>query len=487
MACTVAEPGTTVSFAYASEVNCGTSPTLTSVANVAASSVGGVSKFTRASGSWITDGFVGFMSWVLTAGFTTSGNNGYFRVIAVTATDLTVDDPSALLVTEVAGAGKTAIMVYSYFRSTTPRQLLLDREELESQEVRPSRAKAQSRQGFSSASGNFGFELALRAQTEWITMIQGGVWTKPAISGDPDYAMAAATPSVGKARITRATGSFITEGFRPGDVITTTLFTDANNNRQWRILALTATTLDLGDPTSAAVTAASSAPPVITYPGYRIDLGLNIYTNTLERRFATTSQYDVWRGFTVNELQLTLNPKEIVSGTVSLIGLTGSVMTGTSIATSGVAAPSQTAPMTLFTGEIYEGGTRQALLTSMDVTISNNRTTEAVIGSATSPAIFEGSQGVSGSMTFFMADGIINNKFWNETNSSLFLKMQDPTSATDFISLSIPSLKYMSADIDPPQMGPVPISMNFVANPSTQNNPGGTTIETNVTFQISAP
>lgn len=486
MTCTVAESGTLVNFALVPEATCGTTPTLTVASNVGADLTGSVAKFTRASGSFISDGFVPYLMFVKAAGFVATNINNYFRVLSVSATDLVVDDPSGLISTEAAGAGKSVSIAFNYFRATSPRQFMIDREELRSEEVRPSRAKSGARQGFSNITGQFGFELALRAQTELITMLQGGTWTKPTISGDPDYAMAAATPGVGKARVTRTTGSFITDGFRPGDIITTTLFTAPANNRQWTVLAVAATTIDLADPTSVAVTAASSASPVITYPGYRIDLGLNMYTTTWERRFTGVGQYDNFKGVTVNEFQLTLAPKEIAKGTVSFLGMTGSDQQGTSIATTGIAPVSQTQPMTVFNAGIYEGGTRQALLTQLDVTINNNRTTEAVLGSIGSPGVFEGSQEVSGSMTFFMADGVINNKFYNETNSSLFLRIQDPSSPTDFVSLVIPSLKYMSSDIDPPLEGPVPISMNFVANPSTQNNVGGTTIETNFTWQVSA-
>lgn len=59
--------------------------------------------FTRATGSFITDGFAKGME-VTSAGFTGSGNNGRFVITNVTATDVTVN---GTLSSEAAGSGKT--------------------------------------------------------------------------------------------------------------------------------------------------------------------------------------------------------------------------------------------------------------------------------------------------------------------------------------------------------------------------------------------
>ena len=59
--------------------------------------------FTRASGSFLTDGFSAGME-VLGAGFSASANNDSFTVTKVTALTLTIDGS---LTTESAGSGKT--------------------------------------------------------------------------------------------------------------------------------------------------------------------------------------------------------------------------------------------------------------------------------------------------------------------------------------------------------------------------------------------
>jgi hypothetical protein len=484
MACTGLESGTLVSFAYIPEATCGITPTLTSVATVASDKTGTVFKFTRASGSWVADGFVVEM-YIIVAGFTAPANNGYWKIIGVTSTDLTVYDPDNVGVTEVSGGGKTAAISFGTLRLTSPRSLMTERESLESDEVRPSRQVTDIRHGFSNITGSLGFELSLGSHTTLISTALGGTWTKPAVGGAPNLAIAAATPTAGKARITRAAGSFLTEGFRLGDVINTTLFVAGANNKQWQILAVTATTIDLADPGAVAVTAASAAGPTITFAGWRMDSRTTLRTLTIERRFNGIGYYDVFKGVTVNEFSVDVAPKEITTGATTMLGMTSTAKTASSIATTGLASAPLTGPMTAFTAGIYEGGTQQAYMTALNLTLNNNRTTEGVIGSAFSPAIFEGRARVTGSATFFLADATMANKFYNETSSSITLRLQDPTTATEFVAITIPKVKYMSDNIDPPQEGPVPVSMDFVGLGTTVVDPSGATVETSFTIQVS--
>jgi hypothetical protein len=65
-----------------------------------------LSKFVRASGSWITDGWC-LGQRVESAGFSNAGNNGRWTISALTATDMTVTNGATTLVTEGAAAGRT--------------------------------------------------------------------------------------------------------------------------------------------------------------------------------------------------------------------------------------------------------------------------------------------------------------------------------------------------------------------------------------------
>lgn len=72
--------------------------------------------FTRATGSFITDGFqVGDL--IETSGFSNSGNNGTFEVTAVTALALTV---VTTLIVETAGAGRLLVRYLDYTQKASP-------------------------------------------------------------------------------------------------------------------------------------------------------------------------------------------------------------------------------------------------------------------------------------------------------------------------------------------------------------------------------
>ncbi|MEK9722233.1 MAG: DUF2163 domain-containing protein, partial [Rhodospirillaceae bacterium] len=79
----------------------------TSVTDIAADSTGtGTSIFTRASGSWITDGFLAGQ-FVTSAGFTTAANNGTWEIDTVGTLNLTVVDANDDIVTEATDVSHT--------------------------------------------------------------------------------------------------------------------------------------------------------------------------------------------------------------------------------------------------------------------------------------------------------------------------------------------------------------------------------------------
>jgi hypothetical protein len=79
------------------------------------------------------------------------------------------------------------------------------------------------------------------------------------------------------------------------------------------------------------------------------------------------------------------------------------------------------------------------------------------------------------------------NRFINETESSIWLKMDDPNAiGTHFASVVFPRVKYNGGTIDPPQEGPCVMEMPFVALKATGLAlPSGATRNTLMTIQVS--
>lgn len=332
--------------------------------------------FTRATGSFSADGFAA-NDMVRSAGFTTPGNNGVFRVTAAGTTTLTTTGSFS---TEAAGAGKS------------------------------------------------------------ITRI--GVANIAAVASG--------------AKFTRSAGSFIDDGFRVGEVVTTVGFTTGGNNVTAVAVSVSATELAV-----VGVTLIDEAADVSQYiirDGARLDSGTTLRTFTFERQFLDIVQYQPFRGTTINSLNLSINPEAIIGGNLGLMSMSAGAMSGTSAGTSYNAAPTYR-PFAAFQAVLYEGGALQSVVTGLEINIENGRTLEPVVGSKYSPDVFEGRCRVTGTLTAFFENATLFNKFVNETPSSLWVKLLDPEG--NFMNIIVPRIIYTGGTIDPPQEGAVPISMPF--------------------------
>jgi hypothetical protein len=417
---------------------------------------------------------------LLLSAWTATANNIAWRVKSVTALKIILYDTANVGVDEAAGAGAAKITL-STLRATG-RQLDLTRDTLESEEVRPTRQFADVRGGFNQVEGSPGYELSLISYDDMLRGALSGDWETPVDVTGQD--MTAATPGVGQATIGLTTDAYSTAGYRPGDLIATNSFPDAANNKVWRIITTDGDTVVVDDPDNEAVTDATSA-GVVTYPGERIDIGLNLRTFTFEQRFDDIVQYREYNGCAINEMSWSITPESIVGGTFGILGMRAQAMGASIIVENPQPAP-LTTPFAAFDGRLYEGGVQNFVVTSVEFTVENNRTLEAVVGDKFSPGVFEGRCGVSGTLTAMLRGSSLYNKFVNETDSSLFIKLQEPADPTAFINVVMPRVKYTSSDMDPPTEGPVPLNMSFRALEATVEGIGeNVTVATSLTIQKS--
>jgi hypothetical protein len=462
MTCSDIASGTRVSLTYTEEPTCGDSPiglNVDVVASVAASA-GGLAVFTRAAGSFIVDGYLP-QQWIRAEGWADPLTNGNWVVQAVTGTELTVYDPGGVIVLEIAGP--TVALTMSTLRATG-RQLDLQIDTLESDEVRPSRQYSDVRHGFNQVTGSPGFELSNASYTDFLRSVMSGAWVTPVIGTPGTVTLTIDDPIAGQSTFTRTTGSWYDQGFRPGDMVAVVDGSNPTNDGTYRVLVM-----DPAFPLALVVDTSFNAVPmiggttgVVSYPGARIDIGLNLRTFTMERRFDDIIQYQTYRGCVVNAMNLSVTPDSIAGGTFDMLGMSGTDMIPTSLLGSDVPVPSPTtSPFAAFQGRVYEGGIPIAVMTSMELAVDNQRTLEGVIGSKTSPAVFEGRCSVNGTMSFFLRGNTTYTKFFNETETSVWLRLQDPNDAAHFMNIVMPRVKFIDGAIDPPSEGPVPLNVGY--------------------------
>lgn len=324
----------------------------------------------------------------------------------------------------------------------TSRSIMPNINTLESAEVRSDRQKADVRHGFAQVAGTPGFELSTSSYDDFLEAALSGTW---AVIPDATTIAVATTTT-----FTRASGSFVTDGYRPGDIVKSVGFSTSGNNGTWRVTAVVAATLTVDGPLVAEV---SGAGKNIQYPGKRLDIGTTLRTFTIERAFLDVTLYQVFKGVAINQMTLNIRPEAIVNGTFGLVGMDPlTAMSGSSLGAP-AAAPTNS-PYDSFNGSIYEGGVAIAVCTGLDVTLDNGRSVTGVVGSRISPEVFEGQAKVSGNLSAFFSTAALFNKFINETESSIWNKLNDPN-GTDFMNIVMPRIKYNGDPIEPPAEGPI--------------------------------
>lgn len=379
-----------------------------------------------------------------------------------------------------SGSNVTIAYVAEVTRGTTPgspsmktlrvteRNINPQVNELTSEEYRSDRLAGQSRHGFRSVSGSLGFPLSVVDQDDWLEAALGGTWA--AVTGT---ASATITTNQAGKTYTRATGSFLTDGFLPGDTVDWTGLVQSASNGRKTIASVTATVMTVIEAIGSNETSVAGC--ACAHPGKRLKIGTTLRTFTVERRFPGVTQFQPFTGVAVNQMSLSVTPENIITGSYSLVGMNFGAMSGTSLGSP--SAVSSRPALDGFVGVLYEANAALGLITAFDFTLDNSRTTAPILFSTGSPDIFEGLAKVTGRASVMFQDAVMYNKFVNETSSSLNIRM-DEVGGTDFLRVGIPNLTYRTGDMNPPTTGPVILDMQWTANPDA-------TTGTNVIIQRS--
>lgn len=260
-------------------------------------------------------------------------------------------------------------------------------------------------------------------------------------------------------KLTRATGSFVTDGYLAGDVIVTTGFTTPANNATMRIATVSALEIVVMTTGTFAKTLSNDTGGTINLKGKKLKAGTTLKTYSIEEGYLDVVQYRAFTGTAFNELTFTIAPKGIVKASFGFVGMDATSFQGTQIAASYTAAGTNE-PLDAYQGALWEGGVANSLVTSATIKLTNGRTTEGVVGSAITPAIFEGRITVTGSVTVLFENATTYNKFREETATSLDILMKD-NNGTDFMRVVVPKLKLNTGTLNVPLEGPIPVSMDF--------------------------
>ncbi|MBW9062376.1 hypothetical protein JNB71_03495 [Rhizobium herbae] len=351
--------------------------------------------------------------------------NGYVALKAQSGKGVQASGAGGLLLPTSGGAGG-----------------LLTKQAVKSNIVRTDGQQLRGRHGSRRTAGTYTSELGIgRADPVWEALMRGA-WSAADLTATQADVTSVTTST---SAIIGTSGSWITKGFRVGDVVRATGLPDAaNNGVNLRIVGLTATVMTVAE-TLVANAAADTAFSIVRVGRVLI----NGAAGALPRTY-----------FTIEEYEFDLDSSEVFTdcrwsrGMIRMnadgqldteFGWTG---TGAVEALTGGSSPLLTSPtepvsLSLAASEsvIRFGSSDVADLTSFDFTLDLQPAAPSVVNkTGIAPDVFLGTMQVSMNMTLLRKDLQALADFNAETQLSVHLLAQEnEASPTDFFSLFVPN------------------------------------------------
>lgn len=345
--------------------------------------------------------------------------------------------------TQASGSGATVL------RTAGGSGIRLAKAATESNEVRSDGMRSRGRHGTQKTNSDYTAELSKGSHDPIIEAIMRGTWDAVELTVT-QTAMTSVT--TGANTIVAAAGSWITQGFKVGDIIRATGLSDAaNNGKNLRITGVTASTLTVAE--TLVVNAVADTSFSIVRPGKRI-----INPASLTKRYFTLEEYEsdidqstVLTDFVWSTMRMSMSPNGLIMADPGGIG-TGKIEalnTGSSPLFSSPTA-STGAPMSVVDATIRLGSTDLVELTSFDLSIDIGASPPAVFGSGGikhAPDVFSGQMAVSMNLGMLRKDLSMLSNFISETPLSLhILAVENESEPKDFVSIFVPNFTVGSAD-----------------------------------------
>lgn len=351
-----------------------------------------------------------------------------------------------------------------------------------SNEIQPDRQVHTFRHGTQQVKGTMRGELSPATYKDFFASLLAGTFTAgvssaiSATSVNLTYTAPVAGSSAGT--ITRASGSWITDGFKIGDVIRITgSGVAANNSRNFRVTALVALTMTVGPvpPTGGTagnetLAAGTDSSGTVTFavigkklatPNPSTGGTLQDPSFTYEHWYSDVAQSEVYTGVKPTAARLGIQPNGLCTVDFDWMGY--SYQTGTSAYFSSPTAVTTSNSTVGTSGILRLEGKDLALVTNLQMNIQGGHTSDPVVGSLYVPFIFPGIIDVSGSMTALFFDQTQFTDAINENAVELYIYLTLSSAINpDFLMIKTSNLRLNAPTKDD---GPKAImqSLNFQA------------------------
>lgn len=274
------------------------------------------------------------------------------------------------------------------------------------------------------AGGGIVFELRHTQYDNYLAALLGAsAFTSVSIAAATDIAVATADNS-----INATTTNFVTAGIVVGMNLRLAGFvaSSGQNNRIAKVLTVTTTKVTFVADTPDFVDEAAG--PSVTITGKMARNGTTKRSYYLERSFLEIPLYQQFSGMMMNQLALTMNARNILQATLSMVGKRGDVMNGTTTSSGLVAAadnPAMDATNNLLS--ITESGvafSQPVMNTSM--TLNNNLALREVVSNRYPIGVRWGTLDITGTLEAYFFSVTVWNEFVNHGHPSLVYRFRDP-------------------------------------------------------------
>jgi len=351
----------------------------------------------------------------------------------------------------------------------------------ESAEIRDDGQVADYRHGVRSVAGSIDGELSVGTYNDLFEVALRQDFPAAATTG----AVAVIAVTGTGTEFTRSTGSYLTDGFKLGDVVSASGFTTSNNNAHYAMItALTATVMTVATLDGTVLTDEAEGDTVtLAMVGKKTFAATGTKTDqsvAIEHWHDDINQSELCLGLKPQSISIGLPPTGMATISIPMLGKDRT--NDTSQYFTSVAAAGTDPVLAAVSGFIYVDGAAVALITGMDFVIDTGLSTEPVVGSNVNPAIFRGRIKVSGNMSVYFQDAVFRDYFDNETEVPIYAVFKGGSTANpEFISFVFPRVKVGGSSKDDGEKGLVQ-TMPFTA---LLNGAGGTGINSeNTTISI---
>jgi hypothetical protein len=330
----------------------------------------------------------------------------------------------------------------------------LMRDVISSQEILPSHQVRDARLGTKRVPMQFNGQLSPGAYPDFFEgMVRRNFSAGAAATAAALGTVTAAAGPPGT--FTRSTGSWITDGFRVGDIVRFTGFAAGlvgNNDRNYRITALTATVLTTSGTANEVVVAgaggaAAVAAAVVGKKTFIPQTGHLFHAYTIEDWIpdASPSISERYWDMRMQALAVRVPPSGIVTLDAQMIGRDRTRAATRYFTTP--TAPTADNSLSSVSGRVRFNGADIASITGLAFQLACPTDAQPCVGTQLVPDNFQGTLSLRGQGSCYLTDGDFATLFENETELDLHLMLtSDSTNNSPFVAFTMNRVKLFGMD-----------------------------------------